>query len=223
MLVKEIMTKDVVKIDCNKTVYDACEKFSQKKVGSLIVMDEDITVGIVTERDAIDKVILKENNPRNTKLIDVMTHNLKTVHALAPVEKAANILKENNIKKLPVILNNEIVGIITETDLTNTINVFSEKMTVLTNLYIETRKKLESDLQEWKDKTKSDLTNTINLFSEKMTMLTDLSGGVKERLEKDLDEWEDTLIDFKSFADLTKDNKYGRKISTTEETLKDKF
>jgi len=151
MLVEEIMTKNIVKIDCKKTVYEACKIYSQKKVGSLVVTDKDIIVGIVTERDAIEKVILGEKDPKETKIMDIMTPNIKTVHALAPIEKAAGIMKENNIKKLPVILNNDIVGIVTETDLSRTIDAFSETIGELTDFYSEQKENLEKMIDDWGD------------------------------------------------------------------------
>ena len=113
MLVEEVMTRDIVRVDSNQIVYDACKLYSKKKVGSLVVMNNDITVGIVTERDAIEKVILQNKDPKKTKVKDIMSSDLITVHALSPLERAAQIMKESNIKKLPVILNNEIVVIFT--------------------------------------------------------------------------------------------------------------
>ena len=151
MLVEEVMTRDVVTIQNNKTVYDACKLYSEKKVGSLVVMDKEIIVGIVTERDIIERAILKKKIPNKTKIREIMTPNIKTVHALAPLEKAAVIMKENKIKKLPVILNNEIVGIITETDLSQTIEAFSEAVEELTKLYSESRQDIEKIMNDWEN------------------------------------------------------------------------
>jgi CBS domain-containing protein len=137
------MTRDVVTIDSNGTIYDACKLYNEKKVGSLVVMDNDIIVGIITERDIIERVILQKKVPNKTKIRDIMTHNIKTVHALAPLEKAALIMKEYKIKKLPVILNNKIVGIITETDLSQTIEAYSEAIEELTKLYNESNENAE--------------------------------------------------------------------------------
>jgi len=151
MLVEEVMTSNVEKIDCNKTVLDTCKHFSKSKVGSLVVMDKNITVGIITERDIIEKSVLLDRDPKKTKIIDIMSPNLKTVHALAPLEKAVKIMKENNIKKLPVILNNEIVGIITETDLSRTVEAFTETIEDLEKFYSKSRNDLERMMDEWED------------------------------------------------------------------------
>ena len=149
MLVEEVMTRKVVTIDCNKNVFDACKIYSENRVGCLVVMDRDIIVGIVTERDTIERVILQNKNPKKTKIRDIMSHNIKTIHALAPLEKAAQIMKDNKIKKVPVVLNNEIVGIITETDLTQTIEVFSETIEELEQFYIDSKANIEKMMEEW--------------------------------------------------------------------------
>ena len=151
MLVEEIMSKNVVKIDCNKTILEACNEYSNNKVGSLVVMDKDIIVGIITERDIIERVILQEKNPKELKIREIMSINIITVHALATIEKAAQIMRNNNIKKLPVILNNEIVGIVTETDLSRTIHVFSESVEELKYFYLESKESIEKILSDWED------------------------------------------------------------------------
>lgn len=151
MLVEEVMTKNVITIDSEKTVYDACKEYSRSKVGSLVVMNKDIIVGIITERDIIERVILNKKDPAKTKIREVMSKDIKTIHALAPLEKAAKIMKENNIKKLPVVLNNEIVGIITETDLSHTIEAFSEAIDELTQFYADSREHLETMMDKWGD------------------------------------------------------------------------
>ena len=149
MLVQEVMSRKIVSIDCNKTVLDACKVYSKNKVGSLVVMDKKIIVGIVTERDTIERVILKNKNPAKTKVREIMSPNIITVHALAPMERAAQIMREHHIKKLPVILNNEIVGIVTDTDLSRTIDVFSEAIEEMMTFYSESKDGIEQFLDNW--------------------------------------------------------------------------
>ena len=117
MLVKEVMSKDPVKIDLKKTVFDACKLYKEFKVGCLIVTDEDKCVGIVTERDLIERTICEQKNPNTTLMEEIMSSEIKTVHALDNLEKAIKIMKENNIKKLPVLKDESIIGIITVTDI----------------------------------------------------------------------------------------------------------
>ena len=119
MLVSEIMSKDVVTVENNKSVFDACNIYRDCGVGSLVVMKEGIVVGILTERDIIERVIVDQKDPKETKVEEIMSKDIKTVHASARVEKAVEIMRENKIKKLPVILNNNIFGIVTITDIAN--------------------------------------------------------------------------------------------------------
>jgi len=128
MFVSEIMIKDVVSIQSDDTVMDACKTYKDKGVGCLVVMKKNLVVGIVTERDIIERVIVDQKNPKKAKVEEIMSKNIKTIHASATIEKAADIMKKNHIKKLPVILNNEIVGIITVTDIANVLPHFSKEL-----------------------------------------------------------------------------------------------
>jgi CBS domain-containing protein len=125
MFVKEIMTPNVVTIGCRDSVLAACQKYKDLCVGCLVVMDNNIVVGILTERDIIERIIVDQKNPKRTKVEDIMSKNIKTIHASARIEQAAEMMKTYRIKKLPVILNNEIKGIVTATDITNHMPEFS--------------------------------------------------------------------------------------------------
>jgi len=149
LLVEEVMSKRVAAIDCNETVLNACKQYSEQHVGSLVVMNEKIIVGIITERDIIERAILKNRNPATIKVREIMSQNIKTIHSLAPLQKASHIMKENNIKKLPVIKNNEIVGIITVTDISRTISAFSTMLDRLIESYEKNRKTIETMFDEW--------------------------------------------------------------------------
>lgn len=117
MLVQEVMNKKVIMIDCNKTAFDACNMYKDYKVGCLIVSDNGKCAGIVTERDLIERTICLHRDPEKTKVDDIMSRDIKTIHPLDTIDKALNIMSESNIKKLPVVLNEKIVGIITITDI----------------------------------------------------------------------------------------------------------
>ena len=117
MLVKEIMTKNVVTIAADAPVFDACMMYKEKKVGCLVVVDDETCVGIVTERDLIERSICQRRDPEKTKVREIMSQNIKVVYALDTVEKALETMKQYKIKKLPVISSEKVVGIITITDI----------------------------------------------------------------------------------------------------------
>jgi len=117
LLVKEVMTKNVVTIKPNKSVFEACILYRDFKIGSLIVIKNDKCIGIVTERDLIERTICEKRDPETTKIGDIMSSDIKTIHPLETLEKALKIMVENSIKKLPVCFKDEIIGIITVTDI----------------------------------------------------------------------------------------------------------
>ena len=117
MLVKEIMTKNVVTIDVDASVFDACMMYKEKKVGCLVVVDDETCVGIVTERDLIERSICQGRDPEKTKVREIMSQNIKVVYALDTAEKALETMKQYKIKKLPVISSEKVVGIVTITDI----------------------------------------------------------------------------------------------------------
>jgi CBS domain-containing protein len=117
MLVKEIMTKNVVTIAADASVFDACMMYKEKKVGCLVVIDDESCVGIVTERDLIERSICQRRDPEKTKVSEIMSQNIKVVYALDTAEKALETMKQYKIKKLPVISSKKVVGIVTITDI----------------------------------------------------------------------------------------------------------
>ncbi len=116
MLVKEVMTKSVITVDKNCTVLDACNLYKKHKIGCLLVTDSGKNIGILTERDIIERTICELKDPEITKVIDVMSSDLKTIHPLDNIDKAVDMMKKFGIKKLPVLKNDKIVGIITVSD-----------------------------------------------------------------------------------------------------------
>jgi CBS domain-containing protein len=113
--VKDLMTKNVVTIDSDKTVVEASVLMSENDIGDLVVMENNIPVGIVTERDLVRRV-LAERKPAGTKVSEVMTSPLKVIDPEAPIKEAARRMVSRKIRRLPVIKNNKLVGIITAAD-----------------------------------------------------------------------------------------------------------
>lgn len=117
MLVKEAMTKDVIKIDYDKTVLEASNMYKKYRIGSLMVTKNGECIGIVTERNIIERTICAGKSPAKVRVGDIMTSNIVTIHALDNLENAIEVMIKYNIKKLPVVSKNEMVGIITVTDI----------------------------------------------------------------------------------------------------------
>lgn len=113
--VKDLMTQNVVTVDVNKTVVEAAVIMSENDIGDLVVMDGDNPVGIVTERDFVRRV-LAGGKSLTSKVSEIMTSPLKVIDPDAPIKEAARRMVNSEIRRLPVIKNNKLVGIITATD-----------------------------------------------------------------------------------------------------------
>jgi len=117
MLVKEIMITDIISIDYDKSIFNTSQLYKEHKVGSILITEGGKCVGIVTERNIIERCLCEKKDPENTPISEIMTTDPITVHKLDSIEKAVDLMKTNNIKKLPVITEDEVVGIITMTDI----------------------------------------------------------------------------------------------------------
>ncbi len=117
MLVEEIMTRSVVAIDEDATAFDACMMYKEKRVGCLVVVSGEQCVGIITERDLIERTICMRRDPEKTAVRTIMSRDVKTVHALETTEQALQVMGQHHIKKLPVVKDARVVGIVTITDI----------------------------------------------------------------------------------------------------------
>jgi CBS domain-containing protein len=115
--VRDIMTRPVITADANLDVLNAARKMGSANVGSLIVVSGNRPIGILTERDLVKKVISKAADPRSVKVGDVMNAPLVSIAPEASLRDAASLMIKSAVKRLPVISNGCLVGIITDTDL----------------------------------------------------------------------------------------------------------
>ncbi len=113
--VKDIMTKDVVTIGADKTVYDAAALMAQKSLGCLPILVNGYPVGIITERDIVRRIVAKRAS-LDTKLVEVMTKSLITVEPETSLKEAARIMSQNKIHRLPVLKNNQLAGMVAASD-----------------------------------------------------------------------------------------------------------
>ena len=114
---KDFMTKEVVKIDATKSALDAVKLMAEREVGSLVVMDGNKPVGIITDRDVMVQVVAKGLEPSRVKVSEFMSKPLVTVGLDTPMIEIAKLMKEHGIRRVPVVERGEIVGIVTSTDM----------------------------------------------------------------------------------------------------------
>jgi len=116
MKIKEVM-KSVKTISSDSTVKEAASLMNRYGIGCLVVVDSKKVRGIVTERDILKKVTAENKLPSKVFVDDIMTSKVITINSDSLIDDAVYLMIKNKIKKLPVLENNELVGILTSTDI----------------------------------------------------------------------------------------------------------
>lgn len=114
--VREVMTENVVTVEAAASIEAATQKLRSADVGSMVVLEDGMPVGILTERDLLD-VLAAGEDPGETTVEAAMSDQLVTVGPEESVETAVDRLRENSIRRLPVVEDDTLVGIVTTTDL----------------------------------------------------------------------------------------------------------
>jgi CBS domain-containing protein len=111
------------------TVQDALKVMAEKNIGSVVVMQDEKYVGIMTERDYSRKVALKGKSSTDTKVSDIMTTDLPSVSPGDSVEHCMQLMSDKNIRYMPVFENNKLSGIISMSDVVKE-TILSQKETI---------------------------------------------------------------------------------------------
>jgi CBS domain-containing protein len=103
---------DVLKIEASATVFAALEKLVEKNVGSILVTEGGEVVGIMTERDYLRKIAVKGRTSHDTLVREIMSSPLVYVTPQTSVEETMAIMTDRRIRHLPVVENDDVVGIL---------------------------------------------------------------------------------------------------------------
>jgi len=120
LLVRDIMARNVKTVRTDDTVLEAVSKMNKFRIGSVIVTNNGRPVGIITERNILQRIVEPGLDPAVVRAKDIMSSPLITVDPNAAVEEAAQIMARKQIKKLPVVENDRVVGIISTSDIVRT-------------------------------------------------------------------------------------------------------
>lgn len=112
----DAMTKQPVTISPDATIQECAKAMDEHHVGSLIVKDRKQLIGIVTEQDIVRKSVIHDHNPSETKALEVMEKNMHTIEPEKDIFEALRKMKEWNIRHLPVMAENEMIGLLTLKD-----------------------------------------------------------------------------------------------------------
>ena len=126
MTISKVMTKSVISVDSTTSVNDAAKMMADAKVGAVIVMNNNTPVGIVTDRDFAVKIVAYAY-PITTPVRKIMSSPLFSINSDESIRTAADLMHDRGIRKLPVIDNENIVGMVTATDIVNLLAVCVEE------------------------------------------------------------------------------------------------
>jgi CBS domain-containing protein len=113
--------RHIIAVAPDSSVFDAIKLMAEQAVGSLLVMNDDELLGIVTERDYARKVILKGRSSENTTVAEIITGNVWTAWSAQTVNDCMELMTERRIRHLPVVEDNRVIGMISIGDLVQAI------------------------------------------------------------------------------------------------------
>ncbi|WP_421775292.1 CBS domain-containing protein [Gracilimonas sp.] len=124
MQVKEILNqkgRDIFAVKPDSTVYEAIAKMAEYNIGALLVMEDSNLKGILSERDYRNRVILEGRTSKTTEVQEIMTKDVIRVEPTDTVNLCMQLMTEKKIRHLPVVDNEQVVGVISIGDVVKTV------------------------------------------------------------------------------------------------------
>ena len=127
VLVKDVMTREVVCLKPDDLVSKAVSMMAEKSISTIVITSEKKLVGVITERDLVSRVMNKAKDPKKTKIKDVMSTQPRFVVPDASLLQASNYMKQQHVRKLIVVGNEgEVIGLVSQTDIINNLQRIDE-------------------------------------------------------------------------------------------------
>lgn len=126
VIVKEAMKSDPVIVKHTITVLEAAKLMREKKIGNVIVVEKKHPIGILTESDILKKIVAEGKNANEILVEEVMSTPIMVADPYIPVEEAMKTMGKCNIRRLPVVENGELIGIITHKDISRISPILNE-------------------------------------------------------------------------------------------------
>ena len=131
---KDVMVKEVVKVNSCTLVDNAVKMMNKNGIGCLIIEDNGEARGIITQRDLLEKVLEKAKDPRKLVVSDIMTKKLVVGNPDMEIHEAARLMFKRKIKKLPIVENGKLIGLITLTNIARTVSFDQEMIEIVEKL-----------------------------------------------------------------------------------------
>jgi CBS domain-containing protein len=121
LLVRDVMTKDVKVVGPDSSVHEVVAAMNKYNIGSIIVVQDDKPVGVISERDVLRRVVEPCLSPETITAKQIMTSPVITICESASMDEVVKLMAEKRVRKIPVMKKDKIVGIITYTDILSTV------------------------------------------------------------------------------------------------------
>ena len=115
--VRDIMEKNVITININETANNAANQMKENDISFLVIIENGKPIGVVSERDFVQKLCINNQNSSDVKISDIMSYKFRWVKPTTKIEDAIQKMLNNNIRRLLVLDDEKLVGVITQTDL----------------------------------------------------------------------------------------------------------
>ena len=115
--VSDAMTKSPITVEPNTSLRDCAKQMEKKHVGSLLIIENEMLKGLITEQDIVRKAIAKGKNPDETKVNDVMEKKVITISPNKDIYDALVVMRNKNIRHLPIMNKNQMLGLLTIKDI----------------------------------------------------------------------------------------------------------
>jgi CBS domain-containing protein len=132
--IEELMTRNVVTMHPDTTVEEAVRTMNTHEIGCLIVCENGKPIDTLTERDLLKRVLEQGKASTTIKVVEIMSRPMICGDPSMELEDAARLMFHKKVKKLPIIKDRELVGLITLTDLAKTAHVNQKMMDVIKEL-----------------------------------------------------------------------------------------
>lgn len=123
--VHDIMKKNVISIDASMTAQDAAKMMDDASIGAIVILENGIAIGIVTERDLARRIVAKGKS-LTTNVKEIMSSPLIVINPDETVWEAAQLMKTRKIHRMPAVKENRLVGIVTTSDMVRLCSIGSD-------------------------------------------------------------------------------------------------
>jgi len=134
MIIENLMTRSVITLPSSASVYEAVKLMNKNKIGCLVVVYNGEIVGILTERDLLERALEKCRDPKEIMVSQIMTDHVIVGKPNMELSEATRIMFENGVKKLPIVKGNNLVGIVTLTDIARATSTDKETVELIRKL-----------------------------------------------------------------------------------------